>query len=1060
MKACIRSPSSVYATVSACFFLSGFAALLYQMAWMRQLATVFGTSEIAVATVLAAYMAGLAIGAAVAARVMGSIQRPILVYGILEATIAISAMAVPFLLQLAGIVYASMFGGLSQPPDASGIGQSMFYLSITFVVLLVPTACMGATLPMVTRYAVHKDEDVGPRVGLLYSINTGGAIAGTLLAAFLLLPAFGLWGTILVGVAVNLGVFGVAALLAKSSGVENSASNESKPTESRSIFGWCSESWILPIMLFSGVATFSYEVLWTRLLAHILGGSVVAFATMLASFLAGIAIGSAIASRIAKTRAIAQAGFIIAQLGTALTCIAIYLALDRYIPQTAGLLGNVSVAIALLLPATLFIGASFPFAVRILSRDESEASIASARVYSWNTVGAIVGAVVAGFVLIPMLKYEGAIKFTVAINVSLALVAAIVVPPRRVPYAIGSAALLLMLLFGFSPGSPEALLRVSPLNDFRTGEIRYYGVGRSATVLMLERDGYLYLRTNGLPEAATDLKGAPPSKQTQRLLATLPVLARPNAESMLIVGFGGGVVAEDIPTSITDIDIVELEPKVLEANRFISAERNIDPLLDPRIDLIINDARNALRLTEKRYDAIVSQPSHPWTAGASHLYTREFMSLVRSRLTSNGIFLQWMNTQFVSEPLLKSLVATLLDVFPHVRAYQFDENVLFFLAAESEIEPEAHILATGEPLKSRAKEFKRRGIGSVNDLVAALAWDMHDLGELAADAPLITDNDNRMAMRSVVALENSALPYSRLQELIQQYGSLFDPHSVLHQRMASAIDFVYVLDRLELINAKVLSSSLVETLAASGNPGSLLLEAKTLQMQHRGPDADQKLLTALESDPNNPVAAYMLLKNRGDAVVGRSLPARIQPYVGNLTDVASAVITSMESAQRRDLSHARKNDDLLAQAQPWEQWYLNAAKLRADWRITATSIGESSGFAVEALAIIDEVISLRQDLDFYGMRMAAAFLANDYDAVVETARRMTMMMREEFRFRTTASDRGLSESELAKISLRLESMQTGLTIVRESGRVADYKFASLDEGISELLQKTASHKEQ
>ena len=659
-----------------------------------------------------------------------------------------------------------------------------------------------------------------------------------------------------------------------------------------------------------------------------------------------------------------------------------------------------------------------------------------------------------------MLKYEGAIKVAVAINVSLALVAAIAVPPRRVPYAVGSAAVLLILLFGFSPRSPEALLRVSPLNDLRTGEIRYYGVGRSATVLMLERDGYLYLRTNGLSEAATDLKGAPPSKHTQRLLATLPVLARPNAESMLIVGFGGGVVAEDIPMTVSDIDIVELEPKVLEANRSISAERNIDPLQDPRIKLIINDARNALRLTDKRYDAIVSQPSHPWTAGASHLYTREFMKLVRSRLTSNGVFLQWMNTQFVSEPLLKSLVATLLDVFPHVRAYQFDENVLFFLAAESEIEPEARLLATGEPLKGRAKEFRRRGIGSVNDLVAALAWDKHGLSQLAADAPLITDNDNRMAMQSVVAFEDSALPYSRLQELIRQYGSLFDPHSDIHQRMAYAIDFVYVMDRLELINAKGLSSSLAETLVASGNPSSLLLEAKNLQMQRRGPEADQKLLAALESDPGNPVAAYMLLKNRGDAVMDGSLPEGIKPYVGNLTDVAYAVIESMQSAQRRDLSHARNNDDLLAQAQPWEQWYLNAAKLRADWRITATSIGESSGFAVEALVIIDEVIALRQDINFYGMRMATAFLANDYDAVVETARRMTLMIREEFRFRTTASGRGLSESELAKISVRLESMKTGLSIVRKSGRVADYKFVSLDESISELLQKTASYKGQ
>ena len=232
MKADSRPHTFAFIAVSACFFLSGFAALLYQIAWMRQISTVFGTSELAVATVLAAYMGGLAAGAAVAARMMHRIRRPILVYGVLEAVIAISAIAVPFLLQLAGLVYAWMFGGLEQPPDASGLGQSMFYLAVTFLVLAIPTGCMGATLPMVTRYAVHKDEDVGPRVGLLYSINTVGAIAGTLVAAFLLLPAFGLWGTILTGVAINLAVFGIAAMLAKSTSADSSHAGESKAAQS------------------------------------------------------------------------------------------------------------------------------------------------------------------------------------------------------------------------------------------------------------------------------------------------------------------------------------------------------------------------------------------------------------------------------------------------------------------------------------------------------------------------------------------------------------------------------------------------------------------------------------------------------------------------------------------------------------------------------------------------------------------------------------------------------------------------------------------------------------
>jgi hypothetical protein len=314
-----------------------------------------------------------------------------------------------------------------------------------------------------------------------------------------------------------------------------------------------------------------------------------------------------------------------------------------------------------------------------------------------------------------------------------------------------------------------------------------------------------------------------------------------------------------------------------------------------------------------------------------------------------------------------------------------------------------------------------------------------------------------MAMQSAAAFEGSALPYSRLQELIGQYGSLFDAQSNLHQEMSVAIDFVYVMDRLELIHARLLSRSLADTLRENRIPTSFLLRAKILQMQSQGPRADQVLLAALEAEPDSPIASYMLLKNRGDAVLDDSLPERIRPYVDNLTDVASAVIESMEFAERRDLSHARNKDDLLAQAAPSEQWYLNAAKLRADWRIMATRMGESSDYAVAALAIIDEVIALRQDINFYGMRMAAAFLADDYDAVVETARRMVWLVRQRLEFRSGGSARQMSATELSNMLLRLESMQTGLSIVRESGRVADYKFVTLDESIAELHQKIESH---
>ncbi len=165
----------------------------------------------------------------------------------------------------------------------------------------------------------------------------------------------------------------------------------------------------------------------------------------------------------------------------------------------------------------------------------------------------------------------------------------------------------------------------------------------------------------------------------------------------------------------------------------------------------------------------------------------------------------------------------------------------------------------------------------------------------------------------------------------------------------------------------------------------------------------------------------------------------------------------MEYSRRRQSGIVREKDDLLAQAQPSDQWYLNAAKFRADWRIKAASMGETRVYAAEALAIIDEVIALRLDINFYGMRMAAAYLADDYDAVVETARRMVWLIRQDFGIGAGASGRKLSTSDVTNTLTRLESMQTGLSIVRQSGRVANYKFVTLDENISGLREKIESY---
>ena len=1016
---------------------------------MRQLSTVFGTSELAVVTVLAAYMAGLAAGAAIAARVMHKIRRPVLVYGILEAAIALAALLVPFLLQLAGLLYSALYGAQPEPPNATGAGQTLFYLSITFVILMIPTACMGATLPMLMRYAVRTDDQVGPRVGLLYSLNTTGAIAGTVAAAFFLLPSIGLLGTIVVGAIINLMIFAIAALLAKRLDSLHT-SNIAQPKQQGT--GWRPAAWILPVMAMSGFATFCYEVLWTRLLSHILGGSIIAFATMLASFLAGIAIGSAIATRLSTSRATARLVFVLAQLAIALTSLLTFTLLDLFVPDVAGVTTNAVRAVAILLPTTLFIGATFPLAVRILSHDERNAAQASARVYAWNTVGAVVGALIAGFYLIPLLRYQGTIQLIVLLNIALALIVALSDSTRRPQLAGASMLLLLLAGFLFKPESPEGLLRVSPLNDDRDGRIRFFGVGRSATVLMLERGNGFYLRSNGLPEATIERIGAPPSQHSQRLLSLLPVAAHPDAESMLIVGYGGGVVAESIPSSIQDVDIIELEPEVIRANAAIGQDRKIDPLSDSRIRIIINDARNTLRLTKKHYDILVSQPSHPWTAGSSHLYTREFMQLANSRLSPDGVFLQWIDVQFLSEELLRSLIATLTDVFPHTRAYHFQPNVLFFLASNQAIDPENATGASREFLASHRSEFINNGIASVSDLVAALAWDDPSLRRLAADAPIITDNDNQMAMLSSRAFETKAMSYAHLKSLLREYGPLFDGQSGIHKKLGNSVSYQYIGDRLAAQQAPELMQALSKALKTQGHTGRLLMLAKAHQANGEARRADQLLITALRQQPDDAEACYLLFaEHRRRMIVSDQVPQALQRYSAGLAPDARAVLKRWDAALQGDYQAARELDQTLAMARPENPWYLRAVILRAGWRNDGSQGNDQIRRAAEALTIVDEAIAYHQDLDLYAMRIASASLVSDYHAIVETARHIISLVSKNLQYLQQKGDTDSTVSERHVMTQRLVSVRGRLSAVKEQQQVPDYLINTLNSRIDDLL---------
>jgi spermidine synthase len=388
------------------------------------------------------------------------------------------------------------------------------------------------------------------------------------------------------------------------------------------------QRWILPLVLAAGVVSFTYEVLWSRLLTHALGGSSYAFATMLASFLIGIALGSALASRLAATRQRAVVGFAVAQICVAVLSLVSLAAIDALAGQLRaldlsrhGILATGSTAGALcLLPGALCIGATFPFAVRFLVRRPDDAPAASALVYAWSTLGAIIGALTAGFVTIPALGFAGAAAAGAVLSVTIALCTALLHRPalRHLAVAAVAAAMVLVLL---QPATPWAVLRSSVLEEKTpAGRLVHFGVGRSATVLLTEIDGEWRLTSDGLPESTIQRPGARPSRfAVSRWLGLLPLLGKPDTSSLLLVGLGAGNSIEDLPGSIREIHVAEIEEEIVSANRAIGAVRRKDPLADPRVHLHVADARSLLLLTERSFDAIVSQPSHPWTAGSAQL---------------------------------------------------------------------------------------------------------------------------------------------------------------------------------------------------------------------------------------------------------------------------------------------------------------------------------------------------------------------------------------------------------------------------------------------------------
>lgn len=705
-----RLPGMVFLLL---FALSGAAALMYEIVWVRQLTHVLGASSYAVTIILASFMGGLGLGAWLFGSWSDRMDEKGLgrVYILLEIGIGAYGLFLPFLLDAAQAAYVSFFHVFQ--PSAPIFNGLRFVLA--FLLLLVPTTLIGGTLPVLSRFIVRRREAISIKISHLYAVNTLGAILGTLLAGYVLLPGLGVGATTWMAVGLNLAVavlFWVTTRsLAGGDGSCFSMPVTSRPGEGRlGLF----HRVLLAGFFLSGAAAMFYEVAWTRTLQMVLGTTTFAFTTMLATFLLGIALGSALYGRI-RQHVSSGALFVALQLVITFSVLStiplfeklpfLFLTIhSQWVHSWEGMqILRFALSAVIMLVPCLAMGTLLPTVSALIIERTDHLGHRLGRAYSWNTLGNVCGAVAAGLVLVPLLGMQKTLIVGSILNLAAACLVLISLPAvrlgRRTIPAGASVALLAFLVVLIEPWAPRVMSsgvyvyapryhkmvdryetaaehkdRVPELPTWdvlemamKQFELLYYNPGVSSTVAVMEKEnGVRFLTIDGKTDAST---GAKSDMKTQVMIAQLPLLFHPDPDKVLVVGLGSGITAGSVLThDVRIVDCAEISRGVIEAARHFS-EANHHALDDPRLKILPRDARNVLLTNQERYDVVISQPSNPWISGESDLFTLEWYRLVRERLEEGGLFLQWIPSYLMSKRDMKVIIHTLRDVFPHLSAW-------------------------------------------------------------------------------------------------------------------------------------------------------------------------------------------------------------------------------------------------------------------------------------------------------------------------------------------------------------------------------------------------------
>ncbi len=740
-----QSPPRAFLWVA--FATSGAVALALEVVWVRLLSQVFGSTNLAIATTLAAFMGGLAAGAGLASRFGGRTRRPLLWWAGAELTVALCAVLLPPALHALAPYNALAWRALNDSPLL--LGGIRFGAS---ALLLVPPAmAMGVSLPLLAR-ALGDGKQAAKEAAWLYAVNTFGGMVGAGAAGLWLLPALGIQGL---------------SWLAAAGAVSVAAAGwwASRPAQPQQPFVGPAPVWAWTALLAvfaTGFSSMALEVLASRAYGLVLGSGTASFTGVLLVFLFGLSAGAATLGRsIAGAEGSPRAALALLVAGSGLG-IALLVAWMHHLPAVAFLAMQTLGAsydslpadlvrfgvIGLLLPATACLGASWAAALRL--SDDPNVARGVGRIVVANTLGNIFGSLVAGFVWLPRFGVEGSLRgLGAGLGVSAVVIAATAAASSRRNLAFAAALASMIASVAAPPWDTRQLafglyrLALPQRRDrVLEGEVLFHRDGISSTVTVAQHvrgnSKNLTLYTNGKPDATSLLDA-----DTQVLLGLTPLFVHGGTKQrVLVIGYGSGMTVGALAASdqVAHIDVVELESTVYDAADAWFGGYNGRPEADPRVKRWVGDGRNLLLSSNETWDIIVSEPPNPWVAGVADLFTQDFYAVAKTRLAPGGLFAQWVQIYELHPDTVRSIWATFASVFPDLHAFRTSGNDALLIGGLAPWRvDESRMLALADDPDVRAM-LQIAGARDPWEVLTRYAFGPADVGELSEGGRIITDD--------------------------------------------------------------------------------------------------------------------------------------------------------------------------------------------------------------------------------------------------------------------------------------------------------------------------------